>query len=114
MTYSDEELEPQFDPLDPKLIKKVDWEELREVLDAFWDQSEGWKRLISRNIENPSLTKFVNFYIYFHIDSIAQEILEGADKTKAERNEDFQFYDLLFNYKYLVKQNSSSLILSIG
>ena len=84
MTYSDEELEPQFDPLDPKLIKKVDWEELREVLDAFWDQSEGWKRLISRNIENPSLTKFVNFYIYFHIDSIAQEILEGADKSRTK------------------------------
>ena len=104
MTYSDDELEPQFDPLDPKLIKKIDWEELREVLDAFWDQGEEWKRLISRNIENPSLTKFVNFYIYFHIDSIAQEIADGTDKTKAERNEDFQFYDLLFNYKYLDKR----------
>jgi hypothetical protein len=105
MTYSDEELEPHFDPLDPKLIKKVDWEELREITDvAFWDENGEWKTLISRNIANPNLTKFVNFYIYFHIDSIAQEILEGTDKTKAERNEDFSFYDLLFNYKYLDKR----------
>ena len=104
MTYSDEELEPQFDPLDTKLIKKVDWDTRGEWMEAFWDQKEGWRGLISRNIENPSLTKFVNFFIYFHIEDIAQEIIEGTDKTKTERNEDFIFYDLLVNYKYLDKR----------
>ena len=105
MKYSDHELEPQFDPFDRKLLKDLDFEVIHEVLEMWYDQDDyPLKSLITRNIENPNLTKFVNFYIYFRIEQIAQDLIEGVDQTKEERTEDFAFYDLLYGYKYLDKR----------
>lgn len=105
MKYSDHELEPQFDPFNPKLLKDLDLDALHEVTEMWFDQEDyPLKSLLTRNIENPNLTKFVNFYIYFRIEQIAQDLIEGVDKTKEERTEDFVFYDLLCEYKYLDKR----------
>jgi len=104
MKYSDHELEPQFDPLDPKVLKGLDYDALHEAVEKWYDEGDHLQSLITRNIENPNLTKFVNFYIYFRIEHIAQDLIEGVDKTKEERTEDFLFYDLLCDYKYLDKR----------
>jgi hypothetical protein len=104
MKYSDHELEPQFDPLDPKELKGLDFDTLHEAVEKWYDEGDHLQSLITRNIENPNLTKFVNFYIYFRIEHIAQDLIEEVDKTKEERTEDFFFYDLLCNYKYLDKR----------
>lgn len=105
MKYSDHELEPQFDLFDRRLLKGLDLDALHEVKEIWFDQEDHpLKSLIIRNIENPNLTKFVNFYIYFCIENIAQDLIEGVHQTKEERTENFVFYDLLCDYKYLDKR----------
>ena len=107
-------LEPQFDVVDA--WKKLDKEYLNPgfiVVDPGWQALEEtgfddygsnfWRNLVIEPLSNDSeeVTKFLNFYITQNFDQLAQGLHENWGVRGVE--DDWRFYDLMCNYKYLDK-----------
>jgi hypothetical protein len=101
---------PNFDPLDNSVISKVDWRsnELEDIRSDMVDLSHlpresEWRSFVSNLIADKEAAKFVNFYISHTIESLQEALREnyGSDE---DLREDWRFYDLLCNYKYLDKR----------
>ena len=105
-----ERLIPSFDPLDTIIRSAVEWgsSELTDIASAMTGLSElpkvsPWRSLIVKSLEDEKMSRFVNFYIYFTIDNLTEALVEnyGSDE---DLQEDWGFYDLLCDYKYLDKR----------
>jgi hypothetical protein len=112
-------LEPQFDldaayfklerePIDPddpdgfRRIIDLGWQALEET--GFEDYgSNFWRDLVIEPLSNDSeeVTKFLNFYISQNFDQLVQGLHENWGVRGVE--DDWRFYDLMCNYKYLDK-----------
>lgn len=107
-----ENLLPNFDPLSSSIISKVDWrtrrDELQDICSDMVDLSHlpkesEWRSFVSNLIADKEAAKFVNFYISFTIEHLQEALREnyGSDE---DLREDWRFYNLLCNYKYLDKR----------
>ena len=105
-----ENLLPNFDPLSSSIISKVDWRsnELQDICSVMVDLSQlpkesEWRSFVSNLIEDKEAAKFVNFYISFTIQTLQEALREnyGSDE---DLREDWRYYDLLCNYKFLDKR----------
>lgn len=113
------DLEPQFDlddayqkldrdPIDPKYP-----EDYRRIIDSGWQALEEtdfdfygsnvWRDIVIQPLRDSSeaLTKFLNFYISQSFDQLVQGLHENWGVRGVE--DDWRFYDLMCNYKYLDK-----------
>ena len=112
-------LEPQFDlddayqkldrePIDPKYpddyrrIIDSGWQALEETEFGFYG-SNVWRDIVIQPLRDSSevLTKFLNFYISQNFDQLVQGLHENWGVRGVE--DDWRFYDLMCNYKYLDK-----------
>lgn len=112
-------LEPQFDlddayqkldrePIDPKnpddyrRIIDSGWQALEETEFGFYG-SNVWRDIVIQPLRDSSevLTKFLNFYISQSFDQLVQGLHENWGVRGVE--DDWRFYDLMCNYKYLDK-----------
>ena len=112
-------LEPQFDlddayqkldrePIDPKYpddyrrIIDSGWQALEETEFGFYG-SNVWRDIVIQPLRDSSevLTKFLNFYISQSFDQLVQGLHENWGVRGVE--DDWRFYDLMCNYKYLDK-----------
>jgi hypothetical protein len=106
---------PSFDLLDLEVIQTVDWSS-PEVTDQLFEmagisqlpQQSEWRVLIRSLIEVKELSNFVNFYINLTIDILSEALRENYGSEEDIRA-DWQFYDLLINYKYLDKSAKNSI-----
>lgn len=101
---------PNFDPLETEIRSAVEWGslELTDIASEMTGLSElpkvsPWRSLIVRSLEDEKLSRFVNFYIYFTIDNLTEALVENYG-SEEDLQEDWGFYDLLRDYKYLDKR----------
>ena len=101
-----EKLDKEFiDPdTTPGAFRFVDpgWQALEET--GFDDYgSNFWRDLVIEPLRNNSqeLTRFLNFYINMNFDMLVQGLHENWGNRGVE--DDWRFYDLMRNYKYLDK-----------
>ena len=113
-------LEPQFDLNDA--WKKLDKEHHGAgfiVVDPGWQALEKtgfddygsnfWRDLVIEPLRNSNeeLTRFLNFYISQNFDQLVQGLHENWGVRGVE--DDWRFYDLMCNYKYLDKDMKKSI-----
>jgi hypothetical protein len=109
---------PSFDPLDSEVRKAVDWSslEITEISSEMTGLSHlpkvsPWRLLIMKSLEDEKLSSFVNIYIYVTIDNLIEALMENYGSAEDLR-EDWDFYDLLCDYKYLDKRVKEAIELS--